>query len=276
MSEPQRPANGDDVTEDASSNRFGRVGAVSRGSGGAEATGQRGTSVWRELIADERHGPLPLLLLALTVLTGVVDAVSILTLGRVFVANMTGNVVFVGFGIAGAPGFSLAASLAALGGFLLGAFAGGRTIVAADHGRGVLLRDAVSVEAALLVAGLVLAIATGAPFSAAVRDGLAGLLATAMGLQNAAARKLAVPDLTTTVLTMTLTGIAADRHEGARGPAVTLRVLAVTAMLAGAIVGALLVIKVSAIAALGLAAALVAAVSAGATLAARRGADWQH
>ncbi len=39
-------------------------------------------------------GPLPELLLTLTLVTGVVDAVSILSLGRVFVANMTGNVVF--------------------------------------------------------------------------------------------------------------------------------------------------------------------------------------
>jgi hypothetical protein len=44
-----------------------------------------------------RHGPLPALLLVLTVATGVVDAVSILALGRVFIANMTGNIVFLGF-----------------------------------------------------------------------------------------------------------------------------------------------------------------------------------
>jgi Protein of unknown function (DUF1275) len=60
------------------------------------------------------QGPLPTLLLVLTVVTGVVDAVSILRLGRVFVANMTGNVVFTGFALVGAPGFSLSASLAAL------------------------------------------------------------------------------------------------------------------------------------------------------------------
>ena len=65
--------------------------------------------------------PLPPLLLTLTVVTGVVDAVSILRLGRVFVANMTGNVVFSGFALVGAPGFSLSASLAALAGFLVGA-----------------------------------------------------------------------------------------------------------------------------------------------------------
>jgi uncharacterized membrane protein YoaK (UPF0700 family) len=61
----------------------------------------------------------------LTVVTGVVDAVSILRLGRVFVANMTGNVVFSAFALVGAPGFSLSASLAALGGFLVGALGGG-------------------------------------------------------------------------------------------------------------------------------------------------------
>ena len=36
--------------------------------------------------------------------TGLVDAFSYLVLGHVFVANMTGNVVFLGFAIAGAPG----------------------------------------------------------------------------------------------------------------------------------------------------------------------------
>src|SRR5438309_7013908 len=83
-----------------------------------------GSSI-RRLIADPVHGPLPALMLVLTVLTGVVDAVSILSLGRVFVANMTGNVVFIGFALAGASGFSLAASLSALAGFLVGAAAGG-------------------------------------------------------------------------------------------------------------------------------------------------------
>jgi uncharacterized membrane protein YoaK (UPF0700 family) len=250
--------------------------AVSERSGSSPGTEARLVSAWRALTADERHGPLPLLLVALTVLTGVVDAVSILALGRVFVANMTGNVVFVGFAIGGAPGFSLSASLAALGGFLLGAFAGGRKIVAAERNRGVLLRDAVGIEAGLVGAALVVAIASGAPFSEAIRDLLAALLATAMGLQNAVARKLAVPDLTTTVLTMTLTGIAADPHEPSRSPVVARRLLAVTAMLTGAIVGALLVVEVSAVAALALAAALTIVVSAGATLATRRPAAWQQ
>lgn len=68
-----------------------------------------------------RHGSLPAILLMLTVTTGVVDAVSILGLGPVFVANMTGNVVFIGFALAGAPGFSLWGSVVALAAFLGGA-----------------------------------------------------------------------------------------------------------------------------------------------------------
>src|SRR5580704_12648879 len=50
--------------------------------------------------------PLVLSLATLTVVSGVVDAVSYFGLGHVFTANMTGNVVLIGFALAGAPGFS--------------------------------------------------------------------------------------------------------------------------------------------------------------------------
>ena len=73
-----------------------------------------------------RHGPLPPLLLGLTTVTGLVDAFSYLLLGHVFVANMTGNVVFLGFALVGATGFSIPASLVALGSFVCGAVIGGR------------------------------------------------------------------------------------------------------------------------------------------------------
>jgi uncharacterized membrane protein YoaK (UPF0700 family) len=75
---------------------------------------------------DARDGPLPMLLLTLTIVTGIIDAVSILSLGHVFVANMTGNLVFTGFAAAGAPGFSPAAVAAALAGFIAGALGGSR------------------------------------------------------------------------------------------------------------------------------------------------------
>ena len=242
----------------------------------SDRTAQPGqlASVWTGLVRDEHHGALPVLLLGLTIVTGVVDAVSILALGRVFVANMTGNVVFVGFAIAGAPGFSLGASLSALAGFLIGAFAGGRVIVPMSN-RAVQLRSAVAAQSVLVAAALVIALAVGTPFGDGARDGIAALLAIAMGVQNSTARKLAVPDLTTTVLTMTLTGIAADAHDAAHGPVIARRTLAVATMVAGAICGALLVLEVSAAAALAVATGLLAAVTAGATVVARRPACWQ-
>jgi uncharacterized membrane protein YoaK (UPF0700 family) len=147
---------------------------------------------------DPRHGPLPLLLLALTVVTGLVDAVSILELGRVFVANMTGNVVFTGFAIAGAPGFSLSASLFALAGFLSGAAVGGVLIGRLGRDRALLLGAGAATETVLVLAACLVAVAVRTPFSNAVRDVIAALLALAMGTQNAVSRRLAVPDMTTT------------------------------------------------------------------------------
>src|ERR1700742_1236078 len=73
-----------------------------------------------------RKDSLPATLLALTLVTGVVDAVSFLGLGRVFTANMTGNVVLLGFAVAGAPGLSISRSLVSLAAFLAGAAIGGR------------------------------------------------------------------------------------------------------------------------------------------------------
>jgi uncharacterized membrane protein YoaK (UPF0700 family) len=213
--------------------------------------------------ADPKHGSLPILLLGLTAVTGVVDAVSILSLGRVFVANMTGNVVFVGFALARAPGFSLVASLFALGGFLVGAGACGSVMVRRPRHRASLLRDFVLVAVAFAISA-----AAHSRLDSIERDVLALLAATAMGAQNAAVRKLAVPDLTTTVLTMTLTGIAVDLRAGNRAVVVR-RVLAVLTMLLGAVGGALLVLHVSTSAALLLAVALLAVVGSGAVAAAR-------
>src|SRR3989475_4475179 len=84
---------------------------------------------------QERPASLPLLLLALTVTTGLIDAVSVLGLGRVFTANMTGNVVFLGFALARVPGFSLVRSLAALAAFLAGAVIGGRLAIRLEGSR---------------------------------------------------------------------------------------------------------------------------------------------
>src|SRR4051812_42765665 len=97
-----------------------------------------------------RHGPLPPLLLGLTLVTGLVDAFSYLLLGHVFVANMTGNVVFLGFAIAGATGFSIPASLVALGSFVFGALIGGKVGSRLRHHRGHLLTATTTLQAVLL------------------------------------------------------------------------------------------------------------------------------
>jgi uncharacterized membrane protein YoaK (UPF0700 family) len=189
------------------------------------------------------------------------------------VANMTGNVVFSGFALVGAPGFSLSASLAALAGFLVGALGGGSLTGRLGRDRGLLLRAGAAAELVLVAGALVL---TPWLITAAARDGTAALLALAMGIQNAVARRLAVPDLTTTVLTMTLTGIAADVRAADHGRAgLGRRVLAVAAMFGGAVGGALLVLHAGTAPALGLATGLLAVVTAGAALAVRRPGPWR-
>ena len=253
------------------------------------------TGLTRSLVADPALGPLRGLLLMLTVVTGVVDAVSILALGRVFVANMTGNVVFAAFALVGAPGFSLSASLFALAGFLVGAYFGGALISRLGHDRGLLLRAGSAAELACAAVALVVAATSGDPgvthgtiglaggeFGAAVTDAIAALLAIALGVQNAVARRLAVPDMTTTVLTMTLTGVGADlravfgdRPRAKARSALGRRLLAIAAMIVGALAGASLTLRVSPLSGLVLAAALLAVVTAWVALATRRPASWR-
>ncbi|MEU8920594.1 YoaK family protein [Kitasatospora sp. NPDC048545] len=203
---------------------------------------------------DPEHGPLVPMLLVLTVVTGVVDAVSYLELGHVFVANMTGNVVFLGFALAGAPNLSATASLAALAAFLLGALTGGHLARRLPGHRGRLLATAVGVQSGLVAVSTVLAAVVGHTADP-VRYTLIGLLGFAMGGQNAVVRALKVPDLTTTVLTMTITALAADR-TGLR------RLASAGWMFAGALLGALLVLHANVPTALGLALALLLAVAA--------------
>jgi uncharacterized membrane protein YoaK (UPF0700 family) len=230
--------------------------------------------LWARFVRDPAHGPLPALLLVLTFMTGLIDAVSILGLGRVFVANMTGNVTFIGFALAGAPGFSLSASIAALIGFLAGALGGGVLIERFAGNRGLLLRNMGGVEFVLMAIAFIVVLPVAALPDAGTAVAIAALSAAAMGIQNATARRLAVPDLTTTVLTMTLTGLAADVRHSPR-VATTRRILAVLTMLLGAIAGALLVLNTRLAWAMGLALVLLGAVVVSAAVASRHPASWQ-
>ena len=216
------------------------------------------------------HGPLPPLLITLTFVTGLVDAVSFLKLGHVFVANMTGNVVFLGFAFAGAAVVSPVNSLVALVAFLLGAVGGGRLAERFREHRGKMLAAATVIEAALVAGALVMALV------GALQYALIALLALAMGMQNAtAARRLGVPDLTTSVLTLTLTGLAADsRLVGGDAPRPGRRILAVSAMFAGALVGGLLVLRVNIMVSLALAGGLLLLTGLIVLLLSQRDASW--
>ncbi|MER7834396.1 YoaK family protein [Streptomyces sp. NPDC096040] len=184
-------------------------------------------------------------LLALTVMGGLIDAVSYLGLGHVFTANMTGNVVILGFAAAGAPGFSVPHSATSLAAFLLGAAVGGR--VAARFGGGSRrrwVRVTLAAEAVLLAVSAVVAFAR--PDGTATTYILIALTAFAMGLRNANVRKLGVPDLTaTTVLTTTLTGLVSESRLGdATNPRSPRRAAAVLALIVGAVLGAWLVLHI--------------------------------
>src|SRR5262245_9747436 len=124
------------------------------------------TALDRLAMHDARHGPLPLLLVLLTIVTGVVDAVSYLALGHVFVANMTGNVVFLGFAVVDAEDFSVSASLTAIAAFLFGALAGGWLAGWQGAHRGRLFAATLLIE--ILLVGAALAVALVALISAPV------------------------------------------------------------------------------------------------------------
>lgn len=190
-----------------------------------------------------RDDALPLTLSALTFVTGLVDAVSFLGLGHVFTANMTGNVVFLAFAAAGADGLSVPRSLASLVAFLVGAAVGGRLGAWMGAAQRRLLLTAAVAEAALLLAAAAASVGLDVPAGTPPVSLYAVIILTAlaMGLRNAAVRRLAVPDMTTTVLTLTLTGLAADSSlAGGGNPRAARRVTSVLFIFAGAAVGALL------------------------------------
>jgi uncharacterized membrane protein YoaK (UPF0700 family) len=201
-------------------------------------------------------------LLLLTFATGLVDAVSVLELGHVFVANMTGNVVFLGFWLAPRTVVDVTAALVSFVSFVAGAVIGGRLARHLDQRVRRWLTVALGVEVVMLA---VLSILSGT----GVLDYhdnrklilIAGLAVT-FGIQNSTARQFGVQELSTTVLTTTISGLGFDsRLAGGTGERAKLRYSAVLMLCAGAAVGATMtrftVAPVSAVA------AVVVAASAG-------------
>jgi uncharacterized membrane protein YoaK (UPF0700 family) len=149
--------------------------------------------------------------------------------------------VFLGFGIAGRGGLPVLAPLVSLGSFLLGAGGGGVLADRMGDRHPEHIARALAIEVSLIGAAAILAAAVDVRPNAVAGYIVIALLALAMGVRNATVRRIAVPDLTTTVLTMTLTGLAADSPAaGGSGKGSVRRIAAVLAMFAGALVGALL------------------------------------
>src|ERR1700757_4070056 len=188
---------------------------------------------------------IPYALLGMTAVTGLVDAVSFLSLGRVFTANLTGNIVILAFATARVPGLSIARSLIPLLAFLAGAIFGGRIMVRAGAGSAIrFATQAFLLENILLLAASLCAIGYRRDLleHSFQAFALIALTALAMGTRNAAVRKLAIPDLTTTVLTLTITGIGADSSlANGNNPRLARRVASVAAMYFGAALGAVVI-----------------------------------
>jgi uncharacterized membrane protein YoaK (UPF0700 family) len=201
-------------------------------------------------------------LLLLTFATGLVDAVSVLVLGHVFVANMTGNVIFLGFWFVPHSGVDMMAAVVAFVCFVAGTVLGGRLARHFDHHVRRWLVVALGMEVVVLT---VLAALAGSGIVHYHDNGklavIAGLAVT-FGSQSATARQFGIQELSTTVLTSTIVGIGFDsRLAGGTGQREKLRYAVVLTMCGGAILGATLtLVTVAPIIAL---AALVVATSAG-------------
>jgi uncharacterized membrane protein YoaK (UPF0700 family) len=212
-------------------------------------------------------------MLVLTAVTGLIDTFSYLSLGHVFVAYMTGNVIFLGVSCRPSAHLSAVPSAIAIGGFVLGSLTGGRVAARLSRRPRRWLVAALAAEAVLLaLVALVSGSGLMTPDGRSAEHGSAhtggpcvyvsiALLALAAGLQNSTVRHFGVRDLNTSVLTLTLTGLTADSAlGGGQGAKAHRRVGSIAAMLGGAVVAAAL-LQVSATAVVVLAAVLVALVS---------------
>jgi uncharacterized membrane protein YoaK (UPF0700 family) len=184
-------------------------------------------------------------LFVLTLSTGVVDAVSYIALDRVFTGNMTGNVLFIGFGLVGAADVPLLNNVIALVGFMVGALLCARIIHGHTHDSRlptvnlVLLAVSGLLAAVLAVVWIALGVHT-LPSSALIV--VTAVLAIVMGAQAAGVRAAGISDVTTIVVTSTLANLAIEsRLAGGPGDKWRRRLVAVLAMGAGGALGALVI-----------------------------------
>jgi uncharacterized membrane protein YoaK (UPF0700 family) len=208
------------------------------------------------------------LLIALTFASGAVDAVSYLGLGQIFTANMTGNVVFLALAIGERNAQTVLHSAVALIGFSVAAMLAGR-ILLRPRPTGlwpIRVNWLLWGQLALFVGFAVVWELGGDPPAPGLVYVLIVLSSLGMGLQNAVARHLAVPGLTTTVVTGSLTGFMVDLPAlGISGASQRRAAWAISTLFAGAALGATLTVYARPLAPL-----VTVAVVAGVALAAHR------
>lgn len=179
-------------------------------------------------------------MVALTFVTGVVDAVGYLGLDRVFTGNMTGNIVILGMGVAGADDLPVLGPAIALAGFTAAAWAAGVMLRARPPGWHLGITALLGLGSVVLAALAVTAIANPQPGPAG-QIMMATATAGVMGQQAVVARALAVRDMTTVVVTSTLASLAGETWaQGITGALFNRRLAAIAMIFLGAVVGALL------------------------------------
>ena len=178
-------------------------------------------------------------MLLLTFATGLADSISILALGHVFVANMTGNVIFLGFWLAPSTTIDLTAVAVALPTFICTTILSGRLARHFGIRTRTWITTVLATEIVLLVALAILAGTGMLLYQGNSKLVMIGILAMTFGLQHSSARQFGIQELSTTVLTSTIVSLGLDsRLAGGTGERHRLRIGVVATMCAGAFFGA--------------------------------------
>lgn len=196
-----------------------------------------------ESTAPVKSSPEPTtlpLMLVLTFVTGVVDSVGYLGLDRVFVGNMTGNIVILGMGLAGADELPVLGPAMALVAFTAAAFVTGLVLRTQPSGWTSRVSLCLVAGSAALVGCTIAIFMIDTAANTAGQLVIAAVTAATMGAQAAVARKVGVKDMTTVVVTSTLTSLASESWmSGGRSALWNRRIGAILAILIGAVVGAI-------------------------------------
>lgn len=202
-------------------------------------------AAWARIRASNRRKLLMPSLLGMTFATGIIDAVSFLGIGGVFTANMTGNAILLGFGLAGGYDFSFSRAFLALLFFAVGSAVAGRLSRTWHQVPFIWFRRVTLIEICLLLltGGLLIGLESGIDTPDEPRRYLAiATLSLAMGLRNATVRRLGFTDVPTTVVTSTITDVASDSwFGGGERRRERVRLAAIAAMVLGAAAGAALI-----------------------------------